>query len=78
MRAEDIEGLRMVQIAEKYALPKVPQGVADVKIPAGTPMRASVANDIWLGERFGGAGAGVQFEIRLPKAELDKNWFKER
>lgn len=78
MRAEDIEGLIMVQIAEKFALPQVPKGIVDVQLPAGTPMRASVANDILLGERFGGAGAGVQFEIRLPKANLDDGWFKER
>ena len=68
----------MVQIAEKYSLPKVPQGVADVKLPAGTPMRASVANYILLGERFGGAGAGVQFEITLPKVKIKDEWFIAR
>ena len=39
---------------------------------------AIVANDILLGERFGGAGAGVQFEIRLPKVEIKGEWFITR
>jgi filamentous hemagglutinin len=73
MRAEDIAGLTPNQIAAKYSLPNVPTMVTNVTLPAGTDLRASVANNILLGKN--GGGGGVQFEIVLPKEKINANWF---
>jgi hypothetical protein len=71
-RAQDVAGLSPEQIKDKFALTRVPTHITDVYVPAGTEIRASVANGI-LGNR----GGGVQFEIVKGPADPDVfiTWF---
>jgi hypothetical protein len=53
-------------------LARAPTYITDVKVPAGTEIRASIANGI-----LGNGGGGVQFEI-VKKPVDDRafaNWF---
>ena len=79
MQAQDIEGLSRVQIASQYALPQVPTTLADVLVPPGQSMRASIANDIQIRQGIGGngGGGGVQFEVLNKPAKLSdfETWF---
>jgi filamentous hemagglutinin len=86
VRAQDIAGLTQEQIASKFSLPQVQLMKADVTLPPGTWLNASVANGIspkaaegiFTGDNVG--GGGVQFQIdqqsmlRLHKGEFD-SWF---
>ena len=65
MKKSDIEGLTAQQIADKYALPKTPTHICDVKIPSDFDLETGFANPVegW------GNGGGQQFDTmgkRLP------------
>ena len=71
VRQSEIAGLNPVQIKDKLALNYVPTTITTVNVPAGTPMRAAVANGI-----LGNKGGAVQFEITLPQGQqLPRSWF---
>lgn len=67
VRADDIAGLTPDQIKSKLSLPKTPEYICDVLVPAGTRLEVSGANGI-----LGGLGGGVQFTIQ---EFLDELWF---
>lgn len=71
-RAEDVAGLTPLQIKDKFALSSVPTHITNVNVPAGTQIRASVANGI-----LGTHGGGVQFEIltRPVDPNVFRGWF---
>jgi filamentous hemagglutinin len=81
MRAEDVAGLTPEQIASKFSLPQVPTKIADVTLPPGTALEASVASDISPNGAKGivtgdnGGGGGVQFQIQPTELGLDSSWF---
>jgi hypothetical protein len=58
MKAEDIVGLTPKQIQNKFALPTAPKYIVDLKLPAGSKIRAGEANSL-----FGFEGKGVQFDM---------------
>ena len=61
-------------IAQKFSLPRVPDMIVDVNIPAGQNIQASIASAIFKGAENG--GGGVQFQIMLPKGgKLKDTWF---
>lgn len=65
MKKSDIKGLNPKQIANKYALPRVPTHICDVNVPANFKLQTGIANkvDDW------GKGGGQQFDTigkRLP------------
>ncbi len=57
---------------DKLALSTVPTYITTVNVPAGTPMRVSVANGI-----MGNKGGAVQFEVvsRPPTIAAFNSWF---
>lgn len=80
LRSSDIKGLTSEQIASKFSLPQVPTHVAEVTVPTGTKLRATIANDvnIFPDRSLGGngGGGGVQFEIlNPPNVTTFKHWF---
>ncbi|NLK76651.1 MAG: hypothetical protein GX284_02850 [Clostridiales bacterium] len=67
MRKRDIEGLTPKQIADKYALPKVPTHICDVNVNPDFNLQTGIANPV---EEWG-SGGGQQFDTmgkRLPKS----------
>ncbi|GAA4340146.1 hypothetical protein GCM10023165_19910 [Variovorax defluvii] len=81
LRSEDIAGLSAEQIASKFGLPQVPTMITDATIPAGTPLNISAANGIspWANRGIytggNGGGGGVQYELDLPRRDIDPGWF---
>ena len=72
MRADDIKGLSAAEIAEKYALPQVPDRIVFPQIPADTPLEVSIVGpqEIW-----GTIGGEVQYAIK--DVLLDDDWFTD-
>ncbi|MDP6805842.1 MAG: hypothetical protein QF902_11035, partial [Rhodospirillales bacterium] len=71
MREEDVEGLSLAQIQDKFAIPgEELESIVRVKLPLGTRLRVSATNPHpeW------GRGNGVQFEIQ---GKLDDRWFSK-
>lgn len=58
MKKSDIEGLTPAQIADKYALPKEPTHICDVKVSSDFNLQTGIANSVegW------GNGGGQQFD----------------
>lgn len=58
MKKSDIEGLTPAQIADKYALPKEPTHICDVKVSTNFNLQTGIANSVegW------GNGGGQQFD----------------
>lgn len=58
MKKSDIEGLTPAQIADKYALPKVPTHICDVNVNPDFNLQTGIANSVegW------GNGGGQQFD----------------
>ena len=58
MKKSDIEGLSPAEIADKYALPKEPTHMCDVKLPSEYRLECGITNrvDGW------GSGGGLQFD----------------
>ena len=66
MRKSDIEGLTPLEIADKFALPKVPTHICDVIVDPDFVLQTGIANPVegW------GDGGGQQFDtmgVRLPR-----------
>lgn len=59
MKPEDIEGLTPLEIQNKFALPNTPKYICNVKLNAGTHIRAGEVNplDGW------GTGGGIQYDL---------------
>lgn len=70
LRTEDIEGLSVEEIAQKYALPKVSNKIVTVELPSNTPLEVSITGPQ---ESWGTFGGDVQYAIK--DATLEDNWF---
>ncbi|MFI5391793.1 MAG: hypothetical protein ACHQYQ_10560 [Bacteriovoracales bacterium] len=72
MKAEDIKGLSVLEIKNKFNLPNIPSSISKVEVPIGTNMRMSMVGSNKFGEAFG----AIQYEIRMPEGvDLPDNWF---
>jgi hypothetical protein len=60
MRADDIRGLSPQQIQDRFDLPELPTHITDVNPPQGVVIRTGTVN----AGNFGGAGGGIQFQLR--------------
>lgn len=70
LRADDIKGLSAAEIAEKYALPQVPDKIVYPKIPSDTPLEVSIVGPQ---ESWGTLGGDAQYAIK--DVFLDDDWF---
>ena len=70
LRADDIKGLSAMEIAEKYALPQIPDKIVYPQIPSNTPLEVSIAGPqkVW-----GTLGGDAQYAIK--DVLLDDDWF---
>ena len=69
---EDIKGLSAKQIADKYALPRVPNKVVHVEIPVNIPIEVSIVGP----QEFNGIktyGGVIQYAIK--DSMLLDEWF---
>ncbi len=73
MKKNDIEGLTPAQIADKYALPKEPTHICDVKVDPDFNLQTGIANPVegW------GSGDGQQFDT-MGKFIDEDNFVNER
>lgn len=62
LRSDDIKGMSAQQIKERYALPKTPDVIAKITVPANAKMRMGVAAGKKQNNPFG-QGGGQQFEL---------------
>ncbi len=72
LRADDIEGLSASEIAEKYALPQVPDKIVYPQIPCDTPLEVSIVGPQ---ELWGTLGGDAQYAIK--DVLLDDDWFTD-
>jgi hypothetical protein len=72
LRADDISGLTAEQIAQKYALPQIPDKVVYPNIPSTTPLEVSIVGPQ---ETWGTLGGDVQYAIK--DVMLDDSWFTD-
>lgn len=72
LRADDIKGLSATEIAEKYALPQVPDSVVYPHIPSDTPLEVSIVGPQ---ESWGTIGGDAQYAIK--DVLLDDDWFTD-
>ena len=72
LRADDIEGLSASEIAEKYALPQVPDKIVYPQIPSETPLEVSTVGPQ---EEWGTLGGDAQYAIK--DVLLDDDWFTD-
>lgn len=70
IRSDDIAGLNAEEIAQKLALPKVPNKVVYVELPPETPLEVSVVGPQ---PDWGTIGGDIQFAIK--DVDLNPNWF---
>ena len=70
IRTDDIAGLNAQEIAEKLALPKVPNRVVEVELPPSTPLEVSITGPQ---PDWGTIGGDVQFAIK--DVDLNPQWF---
>lgn len=72
VRTDELAGLSAQEIAEKLALPKVPNRIVEVKLPPSTPLEVSIAGSQ---PDWGTIGRDIQFAIK--DVELDPKWFTD-
>ncbi len=70
VRTDEIEGLNAQEIAEKLALPKVPNRVVEVELPPSTPLEVSITGPQ---PDWGTIGGDIQFAIK--DVDLNPQWF---
>ena len=70
LRADDIQGLSATEIAEKYALPQIPDKVVYPKIPSDVPLEISIVGPQ---EAWGTLGGDAQYAIK--EVLLADDWF---
>ncbi|MFI3250831.1 MAG: hypothetical protein R3Y07_07700 [Eubacteriales bacterium] len=58
MNYDDIKGLSIEEIVDKYALPSTPTSICTVTVPAGKRVEVSCAGGI-----FGSSGGGIQYKL---------------
>ena len=70
MREEDITGLSLAEIKDRFAIRDELKKIVRVELPLGKRLRMSAANSHpeW------GCGNGIQFQIL---GKLDPDWFPE-
>ena len=61
LRADDIKGLSAAEIAQKYALPEVPDSIVYPHIPTDTPLEVSIVGPQ---EKWGTIGGYSQYAIK--------------
>ena len=70
---EDIDGLSAQQIADKYALPRVPNKVVHIELPENIPLEVTIVGP----QEFNGNrtyGGDIQYAIK--DMELMDEWFE--
>ncbi|WP_455533141.1 hypothetical protein [Roseburia inulinivorans] len=72
LRADDIQGLSAIEIAEKYALPQTPDKIAYPKIPSDVPLEISIVGPQ---KTWGTLGGDAQYAIK--GVLLDDDWFTD-
>lgn len=72
LRADDIQGLNASEIAEKYALPQVPDKIVYPKIPSDTPLEVSIVGPQ---KTWGTLGGDTQYAIK--DVFLEDDWFTD-
>ena len=72
LRADDIQGLSAIEIAEKYALPQTPDKIVYPKIPSDVPLEISIVGPQ---EAWGTLGGDAQYAIK--EVLLDDDWFAD-
>lgn len=76
LRADDIQGLNASEIAEKYALPQVPDKIVYPKIPSDTPLEVSIVGPQ---KTWGTLGGDAQYAIKDVFLEDDlKKWMMNK
>lgn len=77
-RTKDAEGLTALEIQQKYALPYLPDRIANVKLPAGTTIFEGIAENFILDSGEILQGGGWQTYIKYLKSDkLPTSWFIE-
>ena len=71
MRYDDIAGLSATEIAEKYAMPSVPDMICDVQLPQNTPLEVSVAGP----QKQWGNSEGGNIQYAIKDVETEETWF---
>ena len=72
LRADDIQGLSAIEIAEKYALPQTPDKIVYPKIPSDVPLEISIVGPQ---KTWGTLGGDAQYAIK--EVLLDDDWFTD-
>ena len=72
LRADDIQGLSAIEIAEKYALPQTPDKIVYPKIPSDVPLEISIVGPQ---KTWGTLGGDAQYAIK--GVLLDDDWFTD-
>ena len=71
LRYDDIRGLTAKQIADKYALPQIPDRIVLIKLPADIPLEVSIVGPQ---EKWKTIGGSVQYTIKYNL--LEDKWFE--
>lgn len=71
LRYDDIRGLTAKQIANKYALPQIPDRIVLIKLPADIPLEVSIVGPQ---EKWKTIGGSVQYTIKYNL--LEDKWFE--
>ena len=69
IRTDDIVGLNANEIAEKLALPKVPNRVVEIKLPVSTPLEVSITGPQ---PDWGTIGGDIQYALK--DVDLNPQW----
>lgn len=72
LRADDIQGLSASEIAEKYALPQVPDKIVYLQMPSDISLEVSIVGPQ---ESWGTLGGDAQYAIK--DILLDDDWFTD-
>lgn len=71
LRYDDIKGLTAKQIADKYALPQIPDRIVFIKLPPDVPLEVSIVGPQ---EKWKTIGGSVQYTIKYNL--LEDKWFE--
>ena len=71
LRYDDIKGLTAKEIANKYALPQIPNRIVFIKLPLELPLEVSLVGSQ---EKWKASGGSVQYTIKYNL--LENKWFE--
>ncbi len=71
LRYDDIKGLTAKEIANKYALPQIPNRIVFIKLPLELPLEVSIVGSQ---EKWKASGGSVQYTIKYNL--LEDKWFE--